>query len=141
MKKCSTRNSHRRCSIKKGVLKNFAKLTGKHLFQSLFFYKVAVLRSVTLFKKRLWHRCFPMNFAKFLRTAFLQNTSGRLLFQYNKNKISIDYRMVTWLIIFPPRITVFFHFFFWFSIFDFLDFSSQISVWTFCWGLFIYLYF
>ena len=24
----------------------------------------------TLLKKRLWHRCFPMNFAKFLRTPF-----------------------------------------------------------------------
>ena len=30
-------------------------------------------------KKRLWHRCFPVNFAKFLRAPFLQNTSGRLL--------------------------------------------------------------
>ena len=29
--------------------------------------------------KRLWNRCFPVNFAKFLRTPFLQNTSGRLL--------------------------------------------------------------
>ena len=27
-------------------------------------------------KKRLWHRCFPVNVAKFLRTSFLQNTSG-----------------------------------------------------------------
>ena len=26
------------------------------------------LRSATLLKKRLWHRCFPRNFAKFLRT-------------------------------------------------------------------------
>ena len=26
------------------------------------------LRPATLFKKRLWHRCFPVNFAKFLRT-------------------------------------------------------------------------
>ena len=26
-----------------------------------------------------WHRCFPVNFAKFLRTRFSQNTSGRLL--------------------------------------------------------------
>ena len=26
-------------------------------------------------KERLWHRCFPVNFAKFLRTPFLQNTS------------------------------------------------------------------
>ena len=25
----------------------------------------------TLLKKRLWHRCFPVNFAKFLRTPFL----------------------------------------------------------------------
>ena len=33
----------------------------------------------TLFKKRLWRRCFPVNFAKFLRTPFLQNSSGRLL--------------------------------------------------------------
>ena len=25
---------------------------------------------------RLWHRCFPVNFAKFLRTPFQQNTTG-----------------------------------------------------------------
>ena len=25
----------------------------------------------TLLKRRLWHRCFPVNFAKFLRTPFL----------------------------------------------------------------------
>ena len=30
----------------------------------------------TLLKKRLWRRCFPVNFAKFLRTPILQNTSG-----------------------------------------------------------------
>ena len=33
-------------------------------------------------KKRLWHRCFPVNFAKFLRTSFLQNTSGWLLLTF-----------------------------------------------------------
>ena len=33
-------------------------------------------RLATLLKKRLWHRCFPVNVAKFLRTRFLQNTSG-----------------------------------------------------------------
>ena len=73
------RSSHRRCSVRKGVLGNFAKFTGKHLCQSLFFNKVAGLRLATLLKKRLWHRCFPVNFAKFLRTPFLQNTSRRLL--------------------------------------------------------------
>ena len=42
---------------KKGVLKNFAKFTGKHLCQSLFFNKVASLRPTTLSKESLWHRC------------------------------------------------------------------------------------
>ena len=41
-------------------------------------YKKKRLWPVTLLKKSLWHRCFPVNFAKFLRTKFLQNTSGRL---------------------------------------------------------------
>ena len=59
-----------RCSIKKGVLSNFTKFTGKHLCQSLVFNKVAGLRPATLLKKRLWHRCFLVNFVKFLRTPF-----------------------------------------------------------------------
>ena len=75
----SNRRSHRRCSVKKGVVRNFAKSTGKHLCQGLFFNKVTDLRPATLLKKRLWHKCFPVNFAKFPRAPFLQNTSGRLL--------------------------------------------------------------
>ena len=58
------RSSHRRCSVKKGVLKNFVKIKGKHLCRSLFFNKVAGLMSATLLKKRLRHRCFPVNFAE-----------------------------------------------------------------------------
>ena len=73
------RSSHRRCSLRKGVLRNFVKFTGKHLCQSLLFNKVAGLRPATSLKKKLWHMCFPINFAKFLRTPFLRNTSGRLL--------------------------------------------------------------
>ena len=60
-------NSRPEVFCKKGVLRNFAKFTGKHLCQSFFFNKVAGLRPATLLKKRLWHRCFPKNFAKFLR--------------------------------------------------------------------------
>ena len=52
----------------KVVFRNFARFTGKHLCQSLLFDKVACLRRITLLKKRLWHRCFPVNLAKFLRT-------------------------------------------------------------------------
>ena len=61
------RSSRRKCSVRKVVLRNFTKFTGKHLRQSLFFNKVA--------GHRLWHRCFSVNFAKFLTTHFLQNTS------------------------------------------------------------------
>ena len=73
------RNSSQGCSIKKVFLKIFAKFTGKHLCRCLFWNKVTGLTSVTLSKKRLWHRHFPVNFAKFLRMLFLQNTSGKLL--------------------------------------------------------------
>ena len=34
------------------------------------------LRPAPLLKRRVWHRCFPVNFTKFLRTPFLQNISG-----------------------------------------------------------------
>ena len=34
------------------------------------FNKVAGFRPATLLKKRLWHRRFPVDFAKFLRTPF-----------------------------------------------------------------------
>ena len=68
-----------RCSVKKSALRNFANFTGKHPCQRLFFNEVVGLRPATLLKKSLWYRCFPVNFVKFLRTPFLQNTSGRLL--------------------------------------------------------------
>ena len=45
------RSSHQRCSVRKTVLRNFAKFTWKHLYQSLFLNKVAVGR-LLLF---LWH--------------------------------------------------------------------------------------
>ena len=43
---------------KKGVLRSFTKFTGRYL------------RPATLLKKKTLHRCFPMNFAKFLRIPF-----------------------------------------------------------------------
>ena len=70
----NTRSSHQRCSIIKGAFINLAKFTGKHLFQSLFLNKVAGLRSATLLRKRLQHRCLPRKFANFLRTPFLENS-------------------------------------------------------------------
>ena len=67
------RSSYHRSSIKQGVFKNFAKSTGKHLCQSLFSNEVAGLRSATVLKKRLWHRCFPVNLRNFVENLFSQN--------------------------------------------------------------------
>ena len=73
------RSSHWRCSLRKGVLRSLLKVTGKHLCKSLLFNKVAGLRPATLLKNKIWHRYFPINFAKFLRARFLRSTSGQLL--------------------------------------------------------------
>ena len=64
------RSSQRRCSVKKGVLRNFTKFIGKHLCRSLFFDKVAGLRPATLLKKRLWQSCFPVNLRNFSEHLF-----------------------------------------------------------------------
>ena len=61
----------------KSVLENVTKYIGKHLCQSLFLNKFAGVRPATFLNKRLWHRWFPVNFAKFRGPhLFLQNTSG-----------------------------------------------------------------
>ena len=59
--------------MKKGALRNFKKFTGKQLCQSLFFNKVAGLKPAILLKKRLWDRCFPVNFVKSLTTPFTEH--------------------------------------------------------------------
>ena len=65
-------------------LRNFAKFTGKHLCQSQaeacnFIKKETQLAA--LLRKRLWHRCFTVNFAKFLRTPFLKKHLRWLLLE------------------------------------------------------------
>ena len=71
----SIRRNHWRCSVKKCVLETFAKFSGKHLCP------------------RLWHRCFPVNFAKFSRNPLfiehLWTTASKLLLsQYLRQCIS-----------------------------------------------------
>ena len=68
------RSSRSEVFCKKAVIRNVAKLIGKHLCHILFFNKVSFL-----LKKRLWHRCFPVNFAKFLRIPFLTELLWYLL--------------------------------------------------------------
>ena len=62
------RSNHRRYSIKNVFLK-----ISKNSYENT----CARVSLLTLLKKRLSY--FPLNFAKFWKTTFLQNTSGRLL--------------------------------------------------------------
>ena len=62
-------SSYSQMFLKIGVLKNFANFTGKQLRYNFYLIKLKALSPATLLK-RLQHRCFPVNFLKFLRTPF-----------------------------------------------------------------------
>ena len=86
---CLYRSSHHEVFYWKGVLRNFAKFTGKQLYQGLLFNKASRLSSVNSLKKRLCHRCFPVIFAKFLRTPLFTERLRRLLLPLLKTKFRI----------------------------------------------------
>ena len=56
---------------KKRVLQIGAIITNRCTIVGKYVNKPSGLRPATLLKNRLWHRCFPVNFAKFLRIPFL----------------------------------------------------------------------
>ena len=74
------RSSRQELFCKKVVLRNFAKFTGKCLCR------------VSFFKKRLWHRCFPVNFAKILRTSFLTEYLRWLLLTFQGESTLYSFR-------------------------------------------------
>ena len=57
--------------MKQENFKNFAIFTGQYIRWSLFLIKLQVCNFV---KKRLQHRSFPVNFAKFVRNFFYKTT-------------------------------------------------------------------
>ena len=57
--------------------------------------QVPSLRPAPLWKKRLWHKCFPVNFAKLIK-PFLQNTSGGC-FWGSKRAVAMSLHQVHWL--------------------------------------------
>ena len=59
-----------KCSVKKVFLEISEHSQESTCARVSFFNKVAGLKPATLLKRRLWHRCFPMNAVKFLRTPF-----------------------------------------------------------------------
>ena len=89
---------------KECVLKNFAKFTGKHLCYSLFVDEVAGWR--LSLNKRLSHRCFPVNFGKFLKapslpsfqataSEYMQNKSKYWLIKFLKEQHFICFNKIS----------------------------------------------
>ena len=76
VKKCY-RSSRRRCSVKKVFLKVSQVSQKTPVLESLF-NKVTGFQ-VNYIKKRIQHRCFPVNNAKFLRTPILKKICIKLL--------------------------------------------------------------
>ena len=56
---------------KKGALNHLVKFTEQSLLRGYFSIKVVSLQSATLLKRRLQHKCFPVNVVKYLRTPIL----------------------------------------------------------------------
>ena len=76
--------------FKVGVLKNFTIFTEKHLCRSLFLIK---LQAFNFSKKQLLRRCFPVNIAKFLRTAlFTEHPWWLLLNKFRRSLWFIVWR-------------------------------------------------
>ena len=70
------RKSRLEVFCKKGVFQKFQKIHRKEPVLEFLFNKVAGIQFATLLKKGFYYRCFPLNFAKFLRTIVSKNSSN-----------------------------------------------------------------
>ena len=90
-------------SYNESFLKNFLKITGKHLCQSLYLMKFQT-SSQQFTEERLQHRCFPVNSTRILRTPFLLKLLEQLLLnsqakQYERArniKAAMSYTSICW---------------------------------------------
>ena len=89
-----SRSSHKRCSVRKDALRNFAKFTGKHLCQRRFLNKTPFLQdtsrrlllSVTINKKK----------SVFLPSSIISNSRILLSeYKYQRHFISITTQQLT----------------------------------------------
>ena len=71
-----------RCSVKKGVFKNFANFTVKHMCWSFFLIKLRAFRNATLLKRDSNTIIFVWNFQNFLEHLFWRTSvNGRFCFK------------------------------------------------------------
>ena len=82
------RSSHRRCSVKEGVLRNFAKNTGKYLCESLFFNNVAGL--CNFIKKEALAQVFSCEFCEIFKTPFFKEHIWQLLILFLAEMVPLN---------------------------------------------------
>ena len=102
----------------------FRNIRRKTLVLESLFNNVAGLKACNFIKKRLQHRCFPVNIAKFLRTLILKSIWEGLFHMDNNNYFIDSYiSLLSWFIfhwscfleIFQKTIT-------WFTLFMFISY-------------------
>ena len=72
------KNIYRQSLLYKTCSYKLCKIHRKRISIDFLFNQVVKLQPVTLLKRRLRHRWFPVNLTKFLRMSTLENTSGQL---------------------------------------------------------------
>ena len=93
-------------TIWKGVIKTFAKFTGKHLCQSLFFNKVAGLKpkACNFFKKETLAHVFSCKFCKVFKEQLLiwnWYLSFQCPFSRKTQKINHGHNLIGWKVLWP----------------------------------------
>ena len=93
----SFKSSHRRCSVRKV---KFCKFHRKTPVLECLVNKVVSLQNCSFIKKKLQHSCFPLKFAKFLRTPILKSICEKLLLQF----LSHGSMFIIYVQIYQPKI-------------------------------------
>ena len=97
----NVRSSHLRCSARRNVLRNFAKLTGKHLCQSLFFNKVAGQLFLRNASELLLLKCLNKKRSK-------RKWWAKLLKKKSSDVLTYQAKMINFIISFHTQWKVFF---------------------------------
>ena len=90
----TSRSNHRRCSVKKDVLRNFTKFTGKHLYHSLFFNKVAG-RKATLAQVFFCEFC-EISINTFFTEHLWATASVQVVMKFGTLKIQLENTNSSW---------------------------------------------
>ena len=88
-----SKSSHRRCSIKKAVLKNFAIFKGKHLTWSLFLINLQAWRSATL--KKTPTQLFSFEFCEIFKNTYSEEHVRTTAFEGPLNPLHFSF-YTTW---------------------------------------------